>query len=60
MAPQGKSPSFKLVYNPKSDKCDWDGNRTRYWDDYKKMKADGLKPRIPEEDGESRTKKPPI
>lgn len=43
---------FKLKYNPQTDMVDWDGNRTRYWDDYKKMKANGEKPRIPALDGE--------
>ena len=47
-----KAPSFKLTYNPKTDMVDWDGNRTRYWDDYKKMKAEGKKPRIPALDGD--------
>jgi len=51
-------PKFKLTYNPKTDMCDWDGNRTRYWDEYKKQKAEGKNPRIPELDGESRMKKP--
>jgi putative FmdB family regulatory protein len=44
--------SFKLKYNPKTDIVDWDGNRTRYWDDYNKMKSEGKKPRIPALDGE--------
>lgn len=48
------APKFKLKYNPQTDMVDWDGNRSRYWDDYKKMKAEGKKPRIPELDGESR------
>jgi hypothetical protein len=43
---------FKLKYNPKTDLVDWDGNRSRYWDDYKKMKANGENPRIPALDGE--------
>jgi putative FmdB family regulatory protein len=55
-----KAPSFKLTYNPKTDMVDWDGNRTQYYDAYKKMKAEGKKPRIPELDGESRTKKHPL
>ena len=48
----GKSPSFKLTYNPKTDIVDWDGNRSKYWDEYKKMKKEGKKPRIPALDGE--------
>ena len=52
IAPQGKSPSFKLKYNPKTDMVDWDGNRTKYYDSYKKMKSEGKKPRIPALDGE--------
>ena len=54
LPPQGKSPSFKLIYNNKTDMVDWDGNRSQYWDSYKKMKAEGKKPRIPELDGEKR------
>jgi putative FmdB family regulatory protein len=47
-----KSPSFKLTYNPKTDIVDWDGNRSRYWDQYKKDKEDGKKVRIPQLDGD--------
>ena len=47
----GKSPSFKLTYNAQTDICDWDGNRSKYWDDYKKQKAEGKKVRIPKHDG---------
>lgn len=47
-----KAPNFKLVYNPQKDITDWNGNKTRYWDDYRKMKAEGKKPRIPSLDGE--------
>ena len=47
-----KPPSFNLKYNPKTDMCDFDGNSTRYWEDYKKMKAEGKKPRIPALDGD--------
>jgi putative FmdB family regulatory protein len=46
------APSFKLTYDPKKDKVDWDGNTTRYYDEYKKMKAEGKKPRIPALDGD--------
>ena len=55
--PQGKSPSFKLVYNNKTDMVDWDGNTSRYWDQYKKMKADGLKPELPDEDKKTKEMK---
>ena len=47
-----KPPKIDLTYNPKSDICDWDGNTTRYYDDYKKMKEDGKNPRIPALDGD--------
>jgi putative FmdB family regulatory protein len=46
------SPSFKLVYNNKTDMCDWDGNTSQYWTKYKEMKAEGKKPRIPALDGD--------
>ena len=26
---------FKLVYNNRTDTCDWDGNTTQYWNDIK-------------------------
>lgn len=53
LVPQGKSPSFKLTFNPKTDMVDWDGNRSKYWDDWKKVKADGKEKDyyIPEEEG---------
>jgi putative FmdB family regulatory protein len=47
-----KAPSFKLKYNPKTDVVDWNGNTSQYWKDYKKMKEEGKKPRIPTLDGE--------
>lgn len=47
-----KAPNFKLKYNPKTDKVDWEGNTSQYWKDYKQMKEDGKKPRIPALDGE--------
>lgn len=47
-------PSFKLLYDPKKDICDWSGNRTRYYDEYKKQKAEGKDVRIPELDGEKK------
>lgn len=53
-----KPPIFKLVYDNKKDSCDWNGNTSRYWAEYKKQKAEGKKVRIPELDGESRTALP--
>ena len=44
--------SFKLKYNPQTDLCDWDGNTSQYWREYKKMKAEGKNPRIPALDGD--------
>lgn len=35
LAPTGKSPSFKLVYDNKKDLVDWDGNTSQYWNAYK-------------------------
>ena len=35
-SPQGQK--FKLVYNNKTDMCDWSGNTSRYWDDVNKQK----------------------
>jgi putative FmdB family regulatory protein len=32
---------FKLEYNNKTDICDWNGNSSHYWDDYKKAKSEG-------------------
>jgi len=53
LVPSGKSPSFKLTYNPQKDMVDWDGNRSRYWDDYKKIPFDKRKNfRIPKHDGD--------
>jgi hypothetical protein len=37
LTPSGKSPSFKLIYNNKTDLVDWDGNRSKYWDSYKSI-----------------------
>ena len=48
-----KAVNFKLGYNPSTDMVDWDGNKSRYWDDYKKMKAEGKNPRIPALDGDA-------
>lgn len=47
-----KSPSFKLVYNPKTDMVDFDGNRSRYYDDYKELKKTDKNARIPKLDGD--------
>jgi len=46
------APNFKLVYNNKTDTCDWDGNTSRYWDEYKKQKEEGKDVRIPKHDGD--------
>lgn len=44
---------FKLTYNPQTDMVDWDGNRSRYWDDWKKLSdKEKKKMRIPKHDGE--------
>jgi hypothetical protein len=43
---------FKLKYDPSKDIVDWDGNRSRYWDEYKKQKAEGKNVRIPKHDGD--------
>jgi len=48
------APTFKLKYNPKTDMVDWNGNRSQYWDEYNKMKEEGLKPRIPALDGDQK------
>jgi len=32
---------FKLVYNNKTDFCDWQGNSSLYWKDYKAAKERG-------------------
>lgn len=47
-----KPSKFNLSYDPKKDICDWDGNTTRFYDEYKKMKAEGQNPRIPALDGD--------
>lgn len=53
LAPSGKSPSFKLIYNNQTDMVDWNGNRSKYWDDWKKIPFDKRrKYRIPKHDGE--------
>ena len=47
-----KSPTFNLTYDPKSDSVDWDGNSSRYYDEYKAAKARGEKVRISQLDGD--------
>lgn len=32
--------SFKLVYDNRTDSCDWDGNSSNYWNDVKDGKGD--------------------
>ena len=43
-----KSPNFNLTYNPKKDMVDWDGNTSRYYDEYNAAKARGENVRLPE------------
>lgn len=43
---------FKLLYDPKKDRVDWDGNTTKYYDEYKKQKAEGKDVRIAQLDGD--------
>lgn len=33
--------SFELKYDNKTDMCDWNGETSRYWKDYKEAKARG-------------------
>ena len=33
--------NFKLIFNQKTDMCDWYGNRNQYWDQYRAAKARG-------------------
>jgi len=47
-----KPPGIDFKYNPVTDICDWDGNTTRYWDEYKKQKEEGKDVRIPKHDGD--------
>ncbi len=44
--------SFELVYNNKTDLCDWAGNTSQYWNEYNKQKAEGKNVRINELDGD--------
>jgi putative FmdB family regulatory protein len=39
---------FELKYNNKTDCCDWSGNSSMYWDEYKKQKAEGKNVVVPE------------
>ena len=48
-----KAPGIELKYNPQTDMVDWDGNRSRYWDEYKKQKSEGKNVRIPKHDGDA-------
>ena len=43
-----KAPSFDLTYDPKKDMVDWDGNRSRYYDEYNDAKKRGENVRLPE------------
>jgi len=43
-----KAPTFSLTYNPKKDMVDWDGNRSRYYDEYNAAKSRGEKVNLPE------------
>jgi len=42
--------SFKLLYDNKKDSVDWDGNRSAYYDEYNRQKAEGKDVRIAELD----------
>ena len=35
--------SFKLVFNQKTDICDWNGNHNKYWDAVKQARSEGKK-----------------
>jgi hypothetical protein len=43
-----KAPSFNLTFDPKKDTVDWDGNRSRYYDDYNAARKRGENVRLPE------------
>lgn len=51
-------PYFKLKYDPKKDICDWHGNTTQYYRQYKEAKERGENVRIPEMDGERKERNP--
>lgn len=40
--------NFKLVYNPKKDICDWQGNTTQRYKAYHDAKAEGKKIDLPD------------
>ena len=44
----GSRVSFDFKYNPLTDRCDWDGNTTQYYNSYNEAKARGEKVRLPE------------
>ncbi len=44
-----KAPTFNLTYDPKKDSVDWNGNKSRYYDEYNAAKARGEKVRLPEQ-----------
>ena len=41
--------SFKLVYNNKTDICDWEGNTTQYYRHYNEAKERGENVKLPED-----------
>jgi putative FmdB family regulatory protein len=43
-----KPARFDLKYNPKKDKCDWDGNSSQYYRLYNEAKDRGEKVSLPE------------
>lgn len=51
-------PNFKLKYDPKKDICDWQGNTTQYYRQYKEAKERGEDVRIPELDGDKKRENP--
>jgi len=34
---------FKLLYDPKKDKVDWEGNTSQYWNAVREQRAEGKK-----------------
>lgn len=46
------APHFKLAYDNKKDMVDWNGNTSRYWEEYKKQKEEGKDVRVPKHDGD--------
>ena len=47
-----KRQRFNLTFDPKKDMVDWDGNRSRYYDEYNAAKARGENVRISQLDGD--------